>query len=70
MDAKFILVRAGHPYFQSSVVWATGSLLFNALSREYKRSEKGRVPKSIWVGCSLPANSPIQTLVRVGSWAI
>jgi hypothetical protein len=38
---KFILVRAEHPYIQSSVACATGSIDDQTPSRGYKQSREG-----------------------------
>jgi hypothetical protein len=44
VDARFILVQAEHPYFQSSVARATGTLLLITRNRDYKRAREGRIP--------------------------
>jgi hypothetical protein len=50
--ARFILVEAERPYFQSSADCTTGTIDDQTCSRGYKRSrEGGEAPKSLyWVG--------------------
>jgi hypothetical protein len=51
--ARFILVRSGRPYFQSSVVCATSTIYDQTRSRGYKRlREGGEVPMSLYRGGS------------------
>jgi hypothetical protein len=49
VGARFILVRAERPYFQSSVVCTTDTLILNARSRGLKRTREEGVPKSLCV---------------------
>jgi hypothetical protein len=46
--ARFILIWAEHPYFQSSVAYATGIIDDQTRSRSYKQSrEGGEAPRSL-----------------------
>jgi hypothetical protein len=50
-DARFILVRAERPYFQSSVACATDTIDDQTRSMGYKWSrEGGEAPKSLYWG--------------------
>jgi hypothetical protein len=45
VGVRFILVCTERPYIQSSVSYATGTLLLNARSRGYKRASEGEVSR-------------------------
>jgi hypothetical protein len=48
VGTRFILVRAEHPYFQSLVACATGTINDQTCNRGYKQSrEGGEAPRSI-----------------------
>jgi hypothetical protein len=51
--ARFILVRVERPYFQPSVVYATGTINDQTRSKGYKwLREDGEAPKSLYQGGS------------------